>query len=143
MQHALTLVGHTRQQLPIAEEKDLFQAYQDLLVDGKDIAQNRDPIPFPEERWDLLGHTDNSISSTCSHRRYFSTENGRLGVGPLDVKKGNLVCVLCGTRPVYILRETEVTGEWLLIGSAYVYGLMDLTETLKSAKGADKVFTVV
>jgi hypothetical protein len=53
------------------------------------------------------------------------------------------VCVLYDTRPVYILRETEMTGEWLLIGGAYVYGLMDLTETLKSPRGADEVFTII
>jgi hypothetical protein len=46
-------------------------------------------------------------------------------------------------KAVYILRETEVTGEWLLIGGAYVYGLMDLTETLKGARGVDEVFTIV
>jgi hypothetical protein len=143
VEHALTLVGHTRQRLPHVGEKDLLQAYLDSLVIAKNFALNRDSIPYPEERVDLFTHTYKDITGTCAHRRYFSTENGRLGVGPLDIKKGDTVCVLYGTRPVYILRETEVTGEWLLIGGAYVYGLMDLTETVKNARGTDEVFTIV
>jgi hypothetical protein len=106
VEHALTLVGHTRRRLTHVEEKDLLQAHLDTLVLIKDLAQNRDSKPLPVERVELSTHTENDISGTCAQRRYFSAENGRLGVGPLDIKKGDLVCVLYGTRPVYILRET-------------------------------------
>ncbi|PMD26431.1 hypothetical protein NA56DRAFT_344945 [Hyaloscypha hepaticicola] len=126
VEHVLTLVV-TRRRLPNIKEKDLLQAHHDNLLAVKFLAQERDRIRPPQERTELCWDACQENGNLCTNRRYFSTENGRLGVGPLDIKKGDTVCVLYGTRPVYVLRESEGTGEWLLIGGAYVHELMDLT----------------
>jgi hypothetical protein len=99
VEHAVTLMGHTRRRMPNVEEKDLLQAYQSHLVDVQDIALDRASIARPGEPIELLQRTTVDIAGTCAHRHYFSTENGRLGLGPLDIKKGDTVCALYGTRP--------------------------------------------
>lgn len=44
----------------------------------------------------------------ASHgRSYFSTEGGRIGLGPLHTKRGDLVCIFYNGRTPYILRPKE------------------------------------
>jgi hypothetical protein len=142
--HIFTLIGNTRRKLPHAKDEDFHQTYVDILANAKSRAQGRGDTHPPKERLELFHHMGYEIGRICGGRRYFSTEKGYLGVGPLELKKGDTVCVLYGTKPPYILREVEEkTGEWLLIGDAFVHGLMELSETLKSARGPDEVFTIV
>jgi hypothetical protein len=144
-QRANTQSQRGRTQFPLhTEDEDLHQAYVDLLANMNSVAQGRGGTLPPRERRELFYHMANKISSICGGRRYFSTEKGCLGVGPLELKKGDTVCVLYGMRPLYILREVEEkTGEWSLIGDAFVHDLMELSETLKRARGPDEVFTIV
>jgi hypothetical protein len=144
VEHIFTLIGHTRPSLPHAEDEDFHQTYVDLLANMKSVTEGRGTTIPPKERLELFHYMGKEISRTCHGRRYFSTEKGRLGVGPLELKKGDTVCVLYGTKLPYIMREVEEkTGKWSLIGDAFVHGLMELSETLKSARGRDEVFTVV
>lgn len=84
------------------------------------------------------------IVYTCSGRRYFSTEGGRVGIGLPDMKKGDLVCVFYDAHPVFVLRPTSKDGSdgWLLQGDAFLHGFMELDETPMSDRGADEVFNV-
>jgi hypothetical protein len=142
--HIFTLIGHTRGKLPHAKDENFHQTYVDILENVKSKAQGLGSTLPPKERRELFYHMGNEIRKICGGRRYFSTEKGYLGVGPLELKKGDTVCVLYGTRLLFILREVEEkTGEWLLIGEAFIHGLMELSETLKSARGPDEVFTIV
>ncbi|KAH8767859.1 heterokaryon incompatibility protein-domain-containing protein [Hyaloscypha finlandica] len=144
MGHIFTLTGDTRQKPLHTKDEDFHQAYVDLLANMNSVAQGRGGAFPPKERRELFHHMANEISGICRGRRYFGTEKGCLGVGPLELKKGDTVCVLYGTKPPYVLREVEEkTGEWSLIGDAFVHGLMELGETLKSARGPDEVFTIV
>ena len=144
MRHIFTLIGNTRLKLPHAKDEDFQQTYVDILANMKINAEGRASVFPPKERRGLFHYMGREIADICNCRRYFSTEKGYLGVGPLELKKGDTVCVLYGTRPLFILREAEEkTGEWSLIGDAFVHGLMELSETLKSARGPDEVFTIV
>jgi hypothetical protein len=144
MGHIFTLTGDTRRRLPHVKDEDFYQTYVDILANMKSVAQSSGCTFPPKERQELFHHMGKEITQICRGRRYFSTEKGRLGVGPLELKKGDTVCVLYGTKPLFILREVEEkTGEWSLIGDAFVHGLMELSETLKSARGPDEVFTIV
>ena len=85
----------------------------------------------------------NRINNINTGRRYFSTENGRLGLGPPEIQKGDTVCVFYGTETVMLLRPAKSNpGEWYFVGDAFVHGLMDLDKTPESARGADEVFTI-
>ena len=66
-------------------------------------------------------------------RRGFIGELGFMGVGPLDMETGDLVCVIFGGKFPFVLRETSSAegGEYRLIGEAYCDGIMDGELTMK------------
>ena len=81
------------------------------------------------------------MEATCAGRRFFSTEEGRIGIGPQQLAPGDKVYVLLYARPLFILRSTCKAGDQQegsdtnhsLIGHAYVHGLVhgeafDLTD---------------
>jgi len=57
-------------------------------------------------------------------RRPFLTAKGRLGLGPKDMRNGDIVAVVFGAEVPLVLRE-EADGRYLLVGEAYVDGIMD------------------
>ncbi|KAK0624057.1 heterokaryon incompatibility protein-domain-containing protein [Immersiella caudata] len=79
-----------------------------------------------------------AITAIVNHQT-FSTVEGRLGIGPVDTKPGDLVCVFHGCEVPFVVRPTPdstvtSTGKWLwkkqelhctLVGESYVYGIMD------------------
>lgn len=60
---------------------------------------------------------------------FFSTHNGRVGLGPCDLQAGDVICVLYGGAPLFVLRFNDNDNVAQLVGDAYVYGLMDLNST--------------
>ncbi len=54
--------------------------------------------------------------------RLFLLENGLLGMGPPDMRRGDHICVLFGGAAPFVLRPSE--GNYHLIGECYVNGLM-------------------
>lgn len=57
-------------------------------------------------------------------RRPFISKQGFVGICPEDVLPGDQIVVFCGAEMPYILR-TNVEGKSILIGDAYVHGIMD------------------
>ncbi|KAK6606664.1 hypothetical protein H4I95_04313 [Botrytis cinerea] len=57
-------------------------------------------------------------------RAFITTEEGYMGIGPLGVEEGDYVCVLLGTELPIVLRPTK-SGEFLVVGSYFIHGLMD------------------
>ncbi|KAK5662100.1 hypothetical protein OQA88_8005 [Cercophora sp. LCS_1] len=70
-------------------------------------------------------------------RQLFSTDQGKFGIGPSDLRPGDLICVFRGCEVPFIVRTTNnttETGKWLwkkqvlhctLVGEAYIHGIMD------------------
>ncbi|KAK0651147.1 heterokaryon incompatibility protein-domain-containing protein [Cercophora newfieldiana] len=59
-------------------------------------------------------------------RRSFLGAKGFVGVGPLGMQVGDLVCILYGASFPYILRESKgASGRQQLVGEAYCDGVMD------------------
>ena len=75
-------------------------------------------------------------------RRFFITENGRVGIGAGSVEKGDHVCVFYSARPLYLLRYVDADASAELIGDAYVDGLMDLENMPGDTRGEDEVFAI-
>lgn len=46
-----------------------------------------------------------AVRNACVGRRFFMTEDGRFGLGPWDMKRGDTVAVLLGGKIPYILRQ--------------------------------------
>ena len=60
----------------------------------------------------------------ASHNRRFSiTSNGYMVLAPAGAEEGDLVCVLLGGQPPFILRIED--GHFYLVGACYVHGIMD------------------
>jgi hypothetical protein len=80
--------------------------------------------PSPAIRLFLLAAC-NAIcfSSSSPHRRLFLTVDGRLGFGPPDCQRGDLICVVFSCRMPLIMRTYQECYE--LIGDAYVHGMME------------------
>ena len=75
-------------------------------------------------------------------RRFFITENGRMGIGNGSVEKGDHVCVFYSAGPLYLLRYVDADASAELIGDAYVDGLMDLEKMPGDTRGKDEVFVI-
>ncbi|KAM0694277.1 hypothetical protein Q7P36_006404 [Cladosporium allicinum] len=55
----------------------------------------------------------------------FVTESGMIGTGLPGTMTGDVVCILFGGSVPYILRPTDIEGQYLLIGECYVEELME------------------
>jgi hypothetical protein len=71
-------------------------------------------------------------------KRPFVTAKGHLGLGPAGLQEDDLIVVILGAEVPFILRETR-PGEYILIGEAYVDGIMDgeVMEKLESIRHFD------
>jgi hypothetical protein len=56
-------------------------------------------------------------------RRAWRTEGGRVGLGPMELDRGDVVVVLFGSPLPLILRQCH--KEFVLVGEAYVHGAID------------------
>jgi hypothetical protein len=71
-------------------------------------------------------------------RRPFISEAGFIGLVPMDAAEGDLLAVVHVARVPFVLRAREGDKNgWVLIGEAYVDGLMD-GEVLASGTGEPK-----
>ena len=60
-----------------------------------------------------------------SGRKFFITKAGRMGLGPAEMRPGDVVCVLFGSPTPFLLRRTTVVEEFKFVGECYVNGLMN------------------
>jgi len=57
-------------------------------------------------------------------RRFFSSPEGYIGLASSKALPTDIICILFGASLPYILRKTERDGYYVLVGEAYVHGLM-------------------
>jgi hypothetical protein len=81
-----------------------------------------------------------SVVKHSLNRRFFITQTGHLGSGPLDMRHDDLICVIFGFTMPVILRQRGEYFEW--IGQAYVHGIMH-GESLVSVLDKLKIFRLV
>jgi hypothetical protein len=65
-----------------------------------------------------------NIARICRSRYFLITEREYLGLGPMTLEVGDIVCVLLGGNLPFILRR-QGNDEYRLVGESYVHGLMD------------------
>ncbi len=63
------------------------------------------------------------VIKACNGRRLFRTQKGYVGLGPKDIRNGDIVSVLLGGQVPFILRKLEDT--YILIGESYIHGIMN------------------
>lgn len=106
-----------------------------------------------------LSRIASSVRGTCNGRNVFSTNANLLGIGPVYVAPGDLVCVFRGVRLPLILRKLDIQSSSLqttfdssknhdrcqLVGEAYVHGVMHgEAYTLREDSGIrEQFFTLI
>jgi hypothetical protein len=92
----------------------------------------------------LVDHTDwcefydGRISNMLGYRTLFTTSKGYLGMSSYLSQPGDIVAILAGGIVPYVLRkETDTT--WILIGEAYIGGIMlgEVMDDWKNGKHPD------
>lgn len=81
-------------------------------------------------------------------RAFFITQDGSIGKGPLLAQPNDIVVILFGGKTPYVLRPTDVDGEYLFVGECYIHGIMygEHIEKLKAEgkfEEAKTLFTLV
>lgn len=72
----------------------------------------------------LKEQVDQGIRSNSQQRRLFATKTARLGLGPESMEIGDEVWIVeSGAMPL-IMRPVGGDGEYILVGEAYVHGIM-------------------
>jgi hypothetical protein len=75
------------------------------------------------------------IIQNVDTKRFFHTDSGHLGIGPLKMQEDDLVCVLEGCMFPVILRP--IASHYILVGTCLVLGFMD-GEPWQSVKEGDR-----
>ena len=68
----------------------------------------------------------NSMTDACHGRSFFSTESGRIGLGPPDTMPEDIVCIFYNGCTPFIVRTKGIDGignEYQFLGESYVDGL--------------------
>jgi hypothetical protein len=66
----------------------------------------------------------NSLEGSVNRVPFRSAGKGYVGLGPKEVKPGDIICLFSGSYLPHVIRATE-GGRYELIGEAYVHGIMD------------------
>ncbi len=80
---------------------------------------------------DPLRFNDNGLSELwppflIGVRQLVLSDKGYIGLAPRGVREGDLICCFTGANVPFILRQPNLSvGEFVLVGEAYIYGLME------------------
>ncbi|KAL5313089.1 hypothetical protein ACEPPN_019516 [Leptodophora sp. 'Broadleaf-Isolate-01'] len=142
--HIYTVTANTVSRVPdgqaLKQAYEDVKAYQDSQIKG--LAGDKLFTP-PEDRLPLFTDATTQIYRACAGRAYFTTVGGRLGIGPPEVKSGDVVVVVYGARPVFVLRERSESKAFDFVGDAFIHGLMELIRTPAEAIGKKETFCIV
>jgi len=94
------------------------------LLDGADTESEDILKSIDDELHRCIASLICGLVSTLRFRCFFATSNGFVGVGPYNIKHGDLVVAFSGADVPFVLRRNEKEG-YHLVGDAFVYGVMD------------------
>ncbi|KAL8992232.1 MAG: hypothetical protein Q9169_007262 [Polycauliona sp. 2 TL-2023] len=65
------------------------------------------------------------ILDQIPHARFFTTEEGHMGMGPISLEVGDSIWLVPGAQIFFAFRARPSTDRYEFIGDCYVHGLMD------------------
>ncbi|KAL2068966.1 hypothetical protein VTL71DRAFT_15304 [Oculimacula yallundae] len=116
---------------------------QDTVERHSDLAVSEGSESVAEE--DATGDADRYLRHVQEYgrnRKFFITEEGRMGLGPKGILPGDTVCILFGGDTPYVLRKKDKC--WQFIGECYVHGIMkgEAVRDLKGGVDEGEVFEI-
>jgi hypothetical protein len=100
--------------------RDIFEHGMKLL-DPERLSEFRERINFGDPRFAIFI----MAVSLFFGRVFFSTDNGRIGLGPSRTAPGDEICVFHGGGTPFVVRFEEGEETGALLGECCVYGLMN------------------
>lgn len=138
--YSQTLIGDDA--IPGIEDADLRRLL-DRIKHGWSEASLDVESTLATEEIEALEHFYRLLINACESRVFFSTKGGRIGVGPPETQPGDLICILYGAQPLYVLRREGNGKEPLqILGDAFVHGRMDLDDMYEEVKSSYEVFEI-
>jgi len=127
LEHIATLVAGTDTEWSLYEAPRVVEDYghwkvwmlQKTATDDRARGSTADPEGRAAAR-----EYNSCLEAAWQGNAFFSTENGRVGIGPGALRQGDSVHVLFHARAPYLLRFDESRQAHSLVGPAYVHGLM-------------------
>ncbi|KAJ4267197.1 hypothetical protein NW762_003298 [Fusarium torreyae] len=88
-----------------------------------------------------LWHPEAQSQLVLFQYQTFTTDTGLLGHARVDIRAGDVVCVLLGGNMPFILRPADADGTYTYVGQAYVHGIMD-GEALQQGRDLEWIILV-
>lgn len=89
----------------------------------------------------MLRDIESSFWAAFSGRRLFRTKKGLFGISNQVLQEGDSVWVLAGAETPFVLRN-NTENEWMIVGEAYVHGLMEGEATEKTPDSLSKILLI-
>lgn len=89
----------------------------------------------------MLRDIESSFWAAYSGRRLFRTKTGLYGISNQALQNGDGVWILAGAETPFILRNRD-GNEWLVVGEAYIHGVMEGEATKDLPDSLSNVFLV-
>ena len=70
------------------------------------------------------------------------THNNRVGIGPSNARRGDVVCGFYGAKTLYVLRFDENSNVAVFVGDAWLDGYMDLVTTRERGEETREEFVL-
>lgn len=110
-----------------------FKAALYSVLSATEIGNGFNRYPIPPAYNEDADRFHQSAANACKGRKLFFTESGNLGLGPMAIQEGDILCVLFGGSVPYVLRAE---GEFYrLVGECYVHDLMNGEAIASMEKG--------
>ncbi|GAB1310353.1 Ubiquitin-like protein [Madurella fahalii] len=78
-------------------------------------------MEFFQETWPLVAAVMNTVQGHC----FSLTACGRMGLFPNEVRMGDLIAVVAGSRVPFVIRPRPDGKSYRLVGPCYVHGMMN------------------
>lgn len=117
--HIRTLIA-ARRTFQVREQYEKMKYYLGQLCQQDDSLESRKP-----NHADAIDIYYEAMDLVCRGRTFFSTTQGRVGLGPPETLSGDQICVLHNASTPFILRKAWESPHYNnIIGESYVEGIM-------------------
>ena len=127
----------TQQEGQAIEDQKSNTPYEDLRWFGLEALEDgqiyeigvsdrlRDPSSWNDDALLNFGVYFSSTDFACYGRSFFSTSNGKVGIGPDRMRQGDRICIFDGCVTPFVIRQKPGSTElYEFLGEAYVDGVM-------------------
>ncbi|ERF75158.1 hypothetical protein EPUS_06198 [Endocarpon pusillum Z07020] len=116
------------------------EAYQRIRSLWRNAGQSIPPEDVKQRIRTATYAFQSRLMHNCLGRKFFTSNAGRIGVGPPETQTGDHVYILYGAGPLYLLRFTDEASR--VLGNVYIHELMNLDETPEEAKEENEIVVI-